>query len=82
VSLTSSPSNGRVPVILPLMIPTIVEQHGHVAGVAVLYGQGLISVADATAAAPDSLLRVLFVLALAVTPQFTLAELSSQPAWR
>jgi hypothetical protein len=50
----SSPAGFR-----PLMIPTIVEKLGHVAGVAVLYGQGRISVAHATAAAPDSLLRVL-----------------------
>jgi len=55
----------------PLMIPGIVEKFGHVTGVAVLYGQGRLSVADATAAGPDLLLGVLFVLAFAMTPKFT-----------
>jgi hypothetical protein len=45
--------------------------------VAVLYGQGRPSVADATAAGPDLLLGVLFVLAFAMTPKFTLTRLSS-----
>ena len=61
----------------PLMIPSIVEKFGHVTGVAVLYGQGRLSVADATAAGPDLLLGVLFVLAFAMTPKFTLNRLSS-----
>ena len=61
----------------PLMIPSIVEKFGHVMGVAVLYGQGRLSVADATAAGPDLLLGVLFVLAFAMTPKFTLNRLSS-----
>ena len=68
----SSPARFR-----PLMIPSIVEKIGHVMGVAVLYGQGRLSVADATAAGPDLLLGVLFVLAFAMTPQFTLNRLSS-----
>ena len=55
----------------PLMIPGIVEKFGHVAGVAVLYSQGRLSVADATAAVPDLLLGALFVLAFAMTPRFT-----------
>jgi hypothetical protein len=68
----SSPARFR-----PLMIPSIVEKFGHVTGVAVLYGQGRLSVADATAAGPDLLLGVLFVLAFAMTPKFTLNRLSS-----
>ena len=63
----------------PLMIPSIVEKFGHVAGVAVLYGQGRLSVSDAMAAAPDVLLGVLFVVAFAVTPTFTAAGRSSRP---
>jgi len=55
----------------PLMIPGIVEKLGHVAGVAVLYSQGRLSEADATAAAPDLLLAALFVLAFARTPRVT-----------
>ena len=61
----SSPARYR-----PLMIPGIVEKLGHVAGVAVLYGQGRLSVADATAAGPDLLLAVLFIAAFAMTPKF------------
>ena len=52
-----------------LMIPGIVEKLGHVAGVAVLYGQRRLSVADATAAGPDLLLAVLFIAAFAKTPK-------------
>jgi hypothetical protein len=59
----SSPARFR-----PLMIPGILEKLGHVAGVAVLYGQGRLSVVDATAAAPDLLLGVLFVMAFVMTP--------------
>jgi len=58
----SSPARFR-----PLMIPSIVEKLGHVAGVAVLYDQGRLSVADATAAGPDFLLAVLFIMAFAMT---------------
>ena len=54
----------------PLMIAGIVEKLGHVAGVAVLYGQGRLSVADATAAGPDLVLSVLFIAAFATTPKF------------
>ena len=52
----------------PLMIPSIVEKLGHVAGVAVLYGQGRLSVEDATAGVPDLLLAILFIVAFAWTP--------------
>ncbi|HVH28392.1 MAG TPA: hypothetical protein VM818_16620 [Vicinamibacterales bacterium] len=52
----------------PLMIPSIVEKLGHVAGVAVLYGQGRLAVADATAGVPDLLLAILFIVAFAWTP--------------
>ena len=55
----------------PLMIPSIVEKFGHVTGVAVLYSQSRLSVTDATAAGPDLLLGVLFILAFAMTPKFT-----------
>jgi hypothetical protein len=68
----SSPARFR-----PLMIPSIVEKFGHVTGVAVLYGQERLSAADATAAGPDLLLGVLFVLAFAMTPKFTLTRSSS-----
>jgi predicted anti-sigma-YlaC factor YlaD len=62
---------GRNPVrYRPLMIAGIVEKLGHVAGVAVLYGQQRVSVADATAAGPDLLLAVLFIAAFAMTPKF------------
>jgi hypothetical protein len=73
----SSPARFR-----PLMVPGAVEKFGHVAGVAVLYGQGRLSAVDATAAAPDLLLGVLFIVAFAVTPRFTLAGSSAQPARR
>ena len=62
----SSPSRFR-----PLMIPSIVEKLGHVVGVAVLYGHGRLSAADATTAAPDLLLGVLFIVACAMTPKFS-----------
>ena len=52
----------------PLMIPGILEKLGHVAGVAVLYGQGRLTIADAVAAGPDLLLGLLFVISFAVTP--------------
>jgi hypothetical protein len=55
------------------MIPSILEKLGHVAGVAVLYGQGRLSVADATAAVPDLLLAVLFLVAFTMTRKLTLA---------
>jgi len=58
----------------PLMIPSILEKLGHVAGVVVLYAQGRLPVADATAAGPDLVLGVLFVIAFAVTPRFTRAS--------
>src|SRR5687768_16456792 len=63
----SSPARFR-----PLMIPGIIEKLGHVAGVAVLYRQGRLSVADAMAARPDLLLGILFIVAFAVTPKSAL----------
>ena len=56
----SSPARFR-----PLMIPSVLEKFGHVAGVAVLYGQGRLSAADATAAAPDLVLGVRFIMGFA-----------------
>ena len=70
----SSPARFR-----PLMIPGIVEKFGHVAGVAVLYGQGRLSVPDLTAAVPDLLLGVLFMAAFAVTYTSTHSK-GPQPA--
>ena len=61
----SSPARFR-----PMMIPSIVEKLGHVAGVAVLYGQGRLSAADATAAGPDLLLAVFFIVAFVTTRKF------------
>ena len=58
----SSPARYR-----PLMIPAILEKLGFVATVAVLYGQARIPVMDATAAVPDLLLAVLFIVAFAKT---------------
>jgi hypothetical protein len=52
----------------PLMIVGVIEKLGHVAGVAVLYGQARISAADAMAAGPDLLLGLLFVAAFVKTP--------------
>ena len=63
----------------PLMIPSIVEKFGHVAGVAVLHAQARISVADAMAAGPDLLLGVLFIAAFAKTP--TLRGRDASNAW-
>src|SRR5687768_17551450 len=51
----------------PLMIPGMLEKLGHVGGVAVLYGNARISVADAQAAIPDLLLAILFMIAFAKT---------------
>lgn len=52
----------------PLMIVGVVEKLGHVAGVAVLYGQARTSAADAIAAGPDLLLGLLFIAAFVKTP--------------
>jgi hypothetical protein len=52
----------------PMMIAGMVEKFAHVIGVAVLYARGRIQVADATAAFPDLLLGILFVIAFAKTP--------------
>jgi len=51
----------------PLMLPGMLEKLGHVGGVAVLYGNARISVADAQAAIPDLLLAILFIVAFAKT---------------
>ena len=58
----SSPARFR-----PLMLPAILEKLGHVAGVAVLYGQGRVASADAAAAGPDLFLAILFIIAFVVT---------------
>jgi len=58
----SSPARFR-----PLMIPAILEKLGFVATVAVLYGRARVPVMDATAAVPDLLLAVLFIVAFAKT---------------
>jgi hypothetical protein len=58
----SSPARFR-----PLMIPSIIEKFGFVATVAMLHGQARITAADATAAAPDLLLGVLFIAAFVKT---------------
>ena len=58
----SSPARFR-----PLMIPSMLEKLGHVATVAVLYGQARISAADAQAGVPDLLLGILFIVAFAKT---------------
>ena len=58
----SSPARFR-----PLMIPSIVEKLGYAVTVAVLHGQGRISVADAMAAGPDLVLGVLFIAAFVKT---------------
>src|SRR5688572_12365457 len=71
----SSPARFR-----PLMIPSIIEKLGHVAGVAMLYGQARISTTDALAAGPDLLLGVLFIAAIAKTPTPALRRAASD-AW-
>src|SRR5688572_20520736 len=62
--IASNPARFRA-----LMIPSVVEKLGHVAGVAVLYGQGRLPAADATAAVPDLVLGILFIVAFAATPR-------------
>ena len=47
----------------PLMIPSLVEKLGFVVTVAVLHSQARISAEEATVAAPDLLLAVLFIAA-------------------
>src|SRR5688572_12861863 len=64
----------------PLMIPAMLEKFGHVAGVAVLYGQGRLSVADATAAVPDALLGLLFVVAFVMTPTRDVVSVAARAA--
>ena len=66
----------------PLMIAGIVEKLGHVAGVAVLYGQRRLSVADATAAGPDLLLAVLFIAAFLKTPSGATGVMSDSALFR
>ena len=64
--IASNPARYRT-----LMLPAILEKVGYVAGVAVLYGQGRLSVTDATSAGPDFLLAALFIAAYTRTPAFT-----------
>ena len=71
----SSPSRFR-----PFMVAGIVEKFGHVAGVAILYNAGRLSVPDATAAVPDLILGVLFIVAFTLTPRFSVTGLSQRPA--
>jgi len=66
----------------PLMIPGILEKLGHVAGVAVLYGQGRLTIEDMAAAGPDLLLAILFIVSFAVTPSFPGNPRFSGPAQR
>ena len=61
----------------PLMIPSVIEKLGYVAGVAVLFSQGRLSGAEATAAGPDLLLGVLFAFAFARTSRLTPPRQSS-----
>ena len=49
----------------PLMVPCVVEKLGYVATVGFLYGQARISTVDAQTALPDSLICILFIVALA-----------------
>ena len=58
----------------PMMIAGMVEKFAHVLGVAVLYARSRIQVADATAALPDLLLGILFVIAFAKTPTHNAAR--------
>ena len=51
-----------------LMIPSIIEKFGYVLTLTVLYLHARVSSTDAMAAAPDSLLGILFVAAFARTP--------------
>jgi hypothetical protein len=60
----------------PLMIPSVVEKLGYVVTLAVLHGQGRISTTDASAAVPDLLLGVLFIVAFAKTSN---PEAASRP---
>jgi hypothetical protein len=47
----------------PMIFPSVVEKLSYAGAVAMLYGQGRISAAQAATAIPDSLLCVLFVMA-------------------
>ena len=60
----------------PLMIPSVVEKLGYVVTLAVLHAQERISTIDASAAVPDLLLGVLFIVAFAKTSP---AEAASRP---
>jgi hypothetical protein len=48
----------------PLMIPAIVEKAGFIIPASVLYAHGRITAQDASAAIPDAILAVLFIVAL------------------
>ena len=73
----SSPARFR-----PLMLPAILEKLGHVAGVAVLYGQRRLAGADAAAAGPDLLLAILFIIAFVVTQSGRVNSRAGVPARR
>ena len=51
-----------------LMIPSMLEKVGYIITAALLYRQGRIALEDATTAAPDLVLLVLFVIAFVKTP--------------
>jgi hypothetical protein len=51
----------------PLMIASVLEKLGYIATVSVLYRQARISANDASTAAPDVLLAILFVAAFVTT---------------
>jgi hypothetical protein len=64
LAIGSNPSKYRL-----LMIPSILEKAGFVVTTVVLYGQARLSAVDASAAVPDALLGILFVVAFARTPR-------------
>jgi len=73
----SSPARFRT-----LMIPSIIEKLSWVFTLAVLYGQGRISPADASAAGPDLLLGVLFIAAFLKTPSGATGVMSDSALFR
>jgi hypothetical protein len=61
--IASNPARYRL-----LMLPAVVEKLGFVATVAVLRGQGLVTMEEASVAVPDLVLAVLFLAAFVRTP--------------
>jgi hypothetical protein len=51
----------------PLMLPAILEKCGFVVTTGTLWSQGRVSAADASAAVPDAVLAILFLMAFART---------------